>query len=117
MLAASPISASHCSTTSGASALRVCRATIQAQAGRARSGSRMHRRLLAIPGDGPLEPLAQRRLRLEPELPLRPRGIEAPARLAVRHRLVPDDPAFEVGQLRDELGELSDRDLLRRADV
>src|SRR3954467_6826024 len=87
------------------------------QTGRARSASRMHRGLRAIPGNRPLEALAQRRAGLEPEQLLRAGGVQASAWLPVRHRLVPGDLAAESRQLGDQLGELTDRDLLARADV
>ena len=45
------------------------------------------------------------------------RRVEAAPRLAVRHRRVPHDLAFEAGELRDQLGELADRDLDARAEV
>src|SRR5437868_3838001 len=94
-----------------------CRA-IQARSGRVRLGSfGMHRRLLAVPGDGSLQALAERRVRLEAEELLRARRVECPARLAVRHRLVPGDLPREAGELRDQVGEVADRDLLARADV
>src|SRR5207253_4468973 len=70
-----------------------------------------------VPGDGALEPFAQRRSRLEPEELAGTRRVEPAARLAVRHRLVPDDPPLEAGHVGDGLGELADRDLLSRAEV
>src|SRR5690242_15593847 len=73
--------------------------------------------VLAVPGDRPLQPLAQRRPRAEAEELLRPRGVEEPARLPVRLRLVPEELAVEPGQLRDQRGEVADRDLVAGADV
>ena len=59
----------------------------------------------AIPGDRPLEPLAERRPRPEAEELARRARRRAAARLAVRHRRVPDDLALEADDLGDELGE------------
>ena len=55
--------------------------------------------------------------RSEAEQPLGARGVELPARLAVRHRGVPDDLAVEAGHLGDRLGELADRRLDTGAEV
>src|SRR3954452_10052563 len=121
-------SASHWTRTSGPSTIHGSRPKgpsqggsvterMRDQYGRVRSTSRMYGRLRAVPGDRPLETLPERRARLEAEELLRARGVEAPARLAIRHRLVPGDLAREARQLGDQPGELLDRDLLARADV
>src|SRR4029077_20912763 len=68
-------------------------------------------RVLAVPRDRPLEPVTQGGARLEAEQLSRAAPIETGARLAVRHRAVPLDLAIEAGQLRDQLGQIPDRDL------
>src|SRR5829696_5112887 len=60
----------------------------------AASGGDMRRGVLAVPGDRPLEPLAKVGLRAEAEELLGARHVQAPPRLPVRLRLVPDDLAF-----------------------
>src|SRR6187402_983663 len=71
----------------------------------------------AVPRDGPLETLAQRRLRLEPEELPRAGGVDAPPRLTVRLGPVPPDVTGESGDIRYERGQIADRDLARGADV
>src|SRR5258708_1730131 len=121
-------SASHWTRSSGPSTIHGSRPNGPSQAGsstvraraesaRALSASPLHRGLRAGPGNRPLEAVAPRRAGREPEQLLRARSVEAPPRLAVRHRLVPGDPPREPGQLGDQLGEVADRDLLARADV
>ena len=53
----------------------------------------------------------------KPNSSRRARRVEAPARLAVRHRGVPDDLAREAGRLGDQLGQLADRGLDAGAEV
>ena len=43
--------------------------------------------------------------------------VETAARLPVRHRAVPRDPALEAGDVGDELGEIADRDLVAGTEV
>src|SRR5690349_1104815 len=43
--------------------------------------------------------------------------VQTPARLAVGLARVPHDSAFEAGDLRDQFGELADRDLAAIAEV
>ena len=57
-------------------------------------------RLLAVPGDRALEPLAKRRPRLEAEQLARARRVDAAPRLAVRPRRVPGDASLEAGHAR-----------------
>src|ERR1700693_5817477 len=73
--------------------------------------------VLAVPRDRPLEPFAQRHARLEAEQLTSLARVEAPSRLAVRHRVVPLDLPCEAGELGDLLRELADRDLGARAEV
>src|SRR5882672_1377030 len=70
-----------------------------------------------IPGNRPLEPFAQRRLRAEAEELLRTRSVELATRLTVRHRRVPDQLAVEARELGDQLRELADRRLDTGAEV
>ena len=63
--------------------------------------SRGDRERRAVPLDRAREPVAKRRVRVEAEELLRARDVEAPSRLPVRHRGVPDDLALEAGQLGD----------------
>src|SRR2546430_8836711 len=65
-------------------------------------------RVLAIPGNRPREAFTERRPRLEAEQLARAPRVEATARLAVRHRGVPLDLAFETGELCDQLRQLAD---------
>ena len=68
----------------------------------ARGLQRRARRLRSrgsVPGDRSLEPLAERRLRLEPEQLAGARRVEAASWLPVRLRRVPADLALEAGQL------------------
>src|SRR5262245_21560232 len=90
-------------------------ATSGGTASTARLANCMH--LFAIPRNRLLEPVAKRRPGAEAEGGFRARGVECAARLAVRHRGVPHDPALEAGQLCDRLGEVADRDLGPGADV
>ena len=59
--------------------------------------------VLAVPGDRALDPFAQRASALGSRTAPR-RGVASSfaARLAVRHRGVPDDLAVEAGQLGDD---------------
>src|SRR3989338_4665205 len=64
-----------------------------------------------------LQPLLERRLRLEPEFFLRAAHVQAAARLAVRLGGVPADLALEAHVFGDESCELFDGDLHARADI
>jgi len=73
--------------------------------------------VLAVPRDRALEPFAQRRARLEAEEVAGASGVEAPARLAVRHRRIPFDLACEARELCDLFRKLANRDLDAGAEV
>src|SRR5215218_9927759 len=110
---AAPVSASETASTRVSAATTIdcaitAAATTPAAAGSARG---IHGRLCAEPGDRALEAFAQRRARLEAEQLPRAGRVERAARLAVRHRRVPDDLAREARQLGDQLGGISDRRL------
>src|SRR5436190_14445989 len=95
---------------SPAAAARSCSAP-----SRLRGGDRAD--VVAVPHNRLLEPVAQRRARLEAEQLTRAGRVHAPAWLAVRHRRVPGDLALEADDLRHELREVADRDLLAGTEV
>src|SRR5258708_25217445 len=70
-----------------------------------------------VPGDRAGESVAQLRAGAEAKELLRARRVELPARLAVRHRGVPHDLAFEAGEVGDRFRELADRRLHARAEI
>src|SRR5258708_39996083 len=70
-----------------------------------------------IPGNRPGEAVAERRACAEPEQLFGTGRLELPARLAVRHRGVPGQLAFEACQLGDQFRELADRCLDAGAEV
>src|SRR5262245_4861551 len=71
----------------------------------------------AVPGDGALDPFAQRCSRLEAEELPRTSRVDASARLAVRLLLIPRDAALVSRHVGDELGEVLDGDLMGRAEI
>src|SRR4051795_11232841 len=79
--------------------------------------ARMRGDAVAVPRDRAPEALCKRRARAEAEQLLCPGGVELAARLAVRHRRVPDDLALESGQVGDRLGQIADRRLDAGAEV
>ena len=67
--------------------------------------------------DRPFEALAQAGARAKAKLVLGAGGVQPAARLAVGLGGVPDDLAGEADELRDQLGQARDRDLLAGAEV
>src|SRR3954454_22923627 len=108
-----PVSASETASTRVSAATTIhCAMTAAATTPAAAASARgIHGRLRAEPGDGPLEPLAQRRARLEAEQLPGARGVERAARLAVRHRRVPDDLPRDPRQVGDQFRRLANRGL------
>src|SRR3954451_16655252 len=69
--------------------------------------ARMRGDAVAVPRDRAPEALGKWRARAEAEQLVCPGGVELAARLAVRHRRVPDDLALEAGQVGDRLGQIA----------
>src|SRR6478735_9976337 len=114
-LSENTISAIHCTARSGTSTSQGSGQRVAAR--RRLSAFNVLESRSAVPRDRPLQALGQRRLRLEAEQPLRLRGIERAARLAVGHGRVPADLAREARQLGDRRGQLADRGLDAGAEV
>src|SRR5437868_6306463 len=70
-----------------------------------------------IPGDRPLDALAERRVRLEAETLPSARRVQPAPRLPVGLRGVPDRLALVPRRLGDELGQVADRDLLAGPEI
>src|SRR5204863_10033649 len=71
----------------------------------------------AVPGDRAREAVSERRARVEAETLLRAGGVELAPWLAVRLGRVPDELAVVPGELRDQLGEVADANLLAGAEI
>ena len=70
-----------------------------------------------VPLDGLRQSHPEIRPRLKTEFTICPRCIEHTPWLSVRFRFVPDDPAFESGQLHDQTDEVPNGDFKARPDI
>lgn len=85
--------------------------------GKSRSSERSRPQVILVPGDRPLEALAELRSGREAELLPRPGRIQAASGLAVGLGRVPADLAFEARKLGYQRDEIADADLHARPQV